>query len=44
MRICIICDSLYLDDSDECKECKGGGELISVMKSYESDKDGKNNS
>jgi len=31
MRICIRCDSLYKDDTDECKECEDGGELIPLM-------------
>jgi len=31
MRICIRCDSVYPDDTDECKECKDGGELIPLM-------------
>ena len=28
MRICVICDSIYFNDTDECKECKDGGELV----------------
>jgi len=31
MRIFIRCDSLYKDDTDECKECEDGGELIPLM-------------
>ena len=31
MRICTICDSIYLDDTEECKECKDGGELIRLF-------------
>ena len=31
MRICIRCDSVYPDGTDECKECKDGGELILLM-------------
>ncbi len=31
MKVCIICDSLYPDGTDECKECNDGGELISLM-------------
>jgi len=31
MRICIRCDSVYPDGTDECKECKDGGELIPLM-------------
>jgi len=30
MRICIRCDSVYPDDTDECKEC--GEELIPLMR------------
>ena len=28
MRICVICDSIYPDGTDECKVCKDGGELV----------------
>lgn len=31
MRICTICDSLYLDGTDECSKCRDGGNLIPVM-------------
>jgi len=26
----MICDSIYPDDTEECKECKDGGELITL--------------
>lgn len=26
-----MCDSLYKDGTDECKNCKDGGELIPLM-------------
>jgi len=32
MRICTVCDSLYPDGTDECRECRDGGEVIPVMK------------
>ena len=30
MRICIVCDSLYDDDIDECSKCPKKGYLIEV--------------
>lgn len=31
MRIYTICDALYPDDTDDCRECRDGGEVIPVM-------------
>ena len=31
MRICMICDSIYSNDTKECKECEDGGELIRLF-------------
>jgi len=39
MRICIICDSIYSNDTEECKECEDGGELIHTFNDIKEVKD-----
>jgi len=31
MRICMICDTLHPDGTDQCKECNERGELIPIF-------------